>query len=171
MKTSLTLALLVLAAAVAVAGCGSTSKSSTSQPLTKSEVIKRGSAICKAAERRIASAPQIRSQHPFAKNAPKGDAARATNFLAAYADSLSSVRSGLGRLDAPAQGDALLKGFVSDLGPTVAAFRHAHADAVAGKGQAAEQEAQTGFELFAKASRKTKAYGFPSGVCQSGSSS
>ena len=136
--------------------------------LTKAQVIKRGSVICKAAERRVEAVPPLRSQHPFAKNAPKGEAARAIRFLAVYADALESVRVGLAKLDAPAQDRALLDGFVADLKPTVAAFRAAHGDAVRGRGSAAEAEAQRGFVLFARASRKTAAYGFPKGVCQSG---
>jgi hypothetical protein len=156
------MALTLAVAAIAAPAAGAT--------LTKAQVIQRGTVICKAGERKVEALPQIRSQHPFAVNAPKGDADRATHFLAGYADALAGVRAGLATLDAPPQGRALLKGFIADLGPTVAAFRKAHADATAGRGSAAEAEAQRGFALFAKASRKTKAYGFPKGVCQSGSS-
>ena len=153
---------LALVAAVAALAAPTT--------LTKAQVIQRGSAICKAGERKVEALPQIRSQHPFAANAPKGDAARAIRFLAGYADALEGVRVGLAKLDPPPQGRALLKGFIADLDPTVAAFRRAHADAVSGRYPAAESEAQRAFGLFAKASKKTAAYGFPNGVCQSGSS-
>src|SRR5262245_13325679 len=91
-------------------------------PLTKAEVIQRGSAICRAAEHRVETIPQIQSEHPFAKSAPKGDKTRAIRFLAVYADALESVRVGLAKLDAPAQGRPLLLGFVADLRPTVATF-------------------------------------------------
>jgi hypothetical protein len=138
--------------------------------LTKAQVIERGTVICKAGERKVNALPQIRSQHPFARNAPQGDGVRAIRFLAGYADALEGVRVGLAKLDPPPRGRALLEGFVADLRPTVAAFRTAHADAVAHRYGAAEAQAQRGFLLFAKASRKTAAYGFPKGVCQSGSS-
>jgi hypothetical protein len=156
------LTLVAVAAAVAAPTAGAT--------LTKAQVIQRGSAICKAGERKVDALPQIRSQHPFAANAPKGDATRAIRFLAGYADALEGVRAGLAKLSPPPQGRALLEGFVADLRPTVAAFRAAHADAVERRYGAAEAEAQRGFVLFAKASKKTAAYGFPKGVCQSGSS-
>ncbi len=153
------LALLVVAPAALAAGT-----------LTKAQVIARGTVICKAGERKVDALPQIRSQDPFAKNAPKGDRERAIRFLAGYADALDGVRVGLGRLQPPAQDRALFEGFVHDLKPTVAAFRAAHADALHGRYARAMRESQTAFGLFAKASRKTKAYGFPRGVCQSGSS-
>jgi hypothetical protein len=136
--------------------------------LTKAQVIQRGSVICRAAEHRVETIPQMQSQHPFAKNAPKGDKARAIRFLAVYADALESVRVGLAKLDAPVQGRPLLEGFLADLKPTVATFRKAHADAVAGRYGAAQAGAERAFGLFDKASAKTKAYGFPKGVCQSG---
>jgi hypothetical protein len=58
----------------------------------------------------------------------------------------------------------------SQLGPTIAAFRAGHAAALAHRYSAALADVQRGFRLFARASAKTKAYGFPKGVCQSGSS-
>jgi len=166
MRTSLVLLVLVLvsvfAKAALAAGGGPT--------LTKAQVIRRGSHICQTAERRVDRLPQIRSQHPFAPNAPKGDKARAIRFLAGYADSLQSVRVGLAKLRPPARGRALLEGFVVELGPAVGAFRAAHADAMAGRYHAAELRAKQGFSLFERASKKTRAYGFPKGVCQAGSS-
>jgi hypothetical protein len=138
--------------------------------LTKAAVIARGTVICKSAERKVDALPQPRSQNPFAPTAPKGDRARAIVFLAGYASALRGVRRGLGALEAPAARRGLLDGFVAELGPTIAAFRTAHADAVAGRFAASLSAANKGFELFARASAKTKAYGFPKGVCQSGSS-
>lgn len=140
--------------------------------LTKAQVIKRGSAICRAAERRVEATPAPRSQNPFAKTAPKGDRARALKFIAVYASSLSSVRVGLGRLVpvAPAQGRPLLASFVAQLGPTIASFRAGHAAALAHHYRLALADVQRGFARFARASVKTKAYGFPKGVCQAGSS-
>ena len=104
------------------------------QTLTKARVLKRGSAICRAAEHRVEATPGPRSQDPFAKTAPKGDRERAVKFMAVYADSLTSVRHGLGKLVpvGPLQGRPLLVSFVSQLGPTIAAFRSGHASALSG---------------------------------------
>jgi hypothetical protein len=89
-------------------------------------------------------------------------------FLDVYADALESVRVGLGKLAAPPEGRALLTGFVAELRPTVATFRTARADALAGRYKAALAHAESAFAMFDRASAKTKAYGFPKGVCQSG---
>ena len=158
---------LVLVSAVITA-----SGASAQSTLTKSQVIARGSAICRAAEHRVDATPGPRSQNPFAANAPRGDRQRALDFMAVYASSLTSVRSGLGRLaaQAPAEGRPLLTSFVAQLGPTIAAFRAGRAAALAHRDSTALADVQRGFTLFAKASVKTKAYGFPKGVCQSGSS-
>jgi hypothetical protein len=160
---TITLALVVASVPTALAG---------TQTLTKAQVITRGSAVCHAAERRVDATPGPRSQDPFAKTAPKGDRQRALKFMAVYASSLTSVRSGLGSLVplAPPQGRPLLVSFVSQLGPTIAAFRAGHAAALLHHYAAALADVQHGFALFARASAKTKAYGFPKGVCQSGSS-
>jgi hypothetical protein len=45
--------------------------------LTKAQVIKRGTVICKTAARRVEATPAPRSQNPFGKTAPEGDRARA----------------------------------------------------------------------------------------------
>ena len=142
------------------------------QTLTKAQVIERGSAICRAAEARVEATPAPRSQNPFARTAPKGDKARALKFIAVYAASLESVRNGLGKLTAvaPPQGRPLLASFVAQLRPTVAAFRAGHAAALARHFRRALADVHRGFTLFGRASAKTKAYGFPRGVCQSGSS-
>jgi hypothetical protein len=160
------LALAVAAAAVAFvpaslgAGGGTT--------LTKAQVIARGSAICKAGERKVDALPQLHSQHPLTKDIPRGERHGAIVFLAGYGDALQGVGDGLAKLKVPAEGRALFEGFLAELRPTVATFRAAHRDAVAGRYTRAEAEAQRAFELFAKASKKTAAYGFPKGVCQSG---
>jgi hypothetical protein len=163
------IAALALAAALAsapapafAAGRGNT--------LSKAEVIRRGSLICKAGERKVDALPQIQSQHPLTGHVSAGERQRAILFIAGYADALAGVRHGLAGLKAPAQDHALLAGFITDLGPAITAFREAHADALAGRNAAAESEAGKAFALFAKASAKTRAYGFPKGVCQSGAS-
>lgn len=158
------LAVAALAASVAAAGPASAGT------LTKSQVIARGTAICKAAERKVDALPQIRSQHPFSKHAPAGDRERAIRFLAGYAGALQGVRVGLAGLSLPAEGRPLLVRFINDLRPTIATFRKAHADATAGRYAASEAETQRAFALFTRASKQTAAYGFPSGVCQAGSS-
>lgn len=156
-------ALVAVSAPAALAG---------THTLTKAQVIARGSAVCRAAERRVEATPGPRSQNPFAPTAPKGDRRRALTFIAVYASALTSVRDGLGRLVplAPARGRPLLASFVSQLGPTIAAFRAGHAAATAHHDARALADVRRGFGLFAKASAATKAYGFPKGVCQSGSS-
>ena len=140
--------------------------------LTKAQVIERGSAICRAAEKQVEATPGPRSQNPFAKTAPKGDRGRALKFMAVYASSLAGVRSGLGKLVplAPENGRQLLASFVAQLRPAIAAFRSGHAAAVEHRYSTALADVHRGFTLFARASAKTKAYGFPKGVCQSGSS-
>ena len=142
------------------------------QALTKGQVIERGSAICRAAEHRVEATSSPRSQNPFARTAPKGDRERALKFIAVYASSLTSVRAGLGKLVplAPPRGGQLLVSFVSQLGPTIASFRAGHAAALEHHYDRALADVKRGFSLFARASVKTKAYGFPKGVCQSGSS-
>jgi len=161
-----------LAIAVALVATSVPAAFASPQTLTKAQVIKRGSAICRAAERRVEATPGPRSQNPFAKTAPKGDRERALKFMAVYAGSLTSVHVGLGKLAriAPPEGRPLLVSFVTQLGPTIAAFRAGHAAALAHRDAAALADVQRGFRLFARASAKTKAYGFPKGVCQSGSS-
>ena len=142
----------------------------TDHTLTKPQVIARGTLICKAAEHRVDATPSPRSQNPFATTATKGDAQRAIRFMAVYASALESIRVGLGKLDAPPQGRPLLTDFIAQLGPTVAAFRAGHEAALIHHYTQALTDVQRGFTLFARASAKTKAYGFPKGVCQSGSS-
>lgn len=160
---AISVALVVTSVPAALAGTGT---------LTKAQVIERGSAVCRAAERRVDATPGPRSQNPFAKTAPQGDRERALNFMAVYARSLTSVRDGLGALVpvAPAQGRPMLASFVSQLGPAIASFRAGHAAALQHRYSAALADVRRGFNLFARASLKTKAYGFPKGVCQSGSS-
>jgi hypothetical protein len=159
---TIALALTALSVPAALAG---------GQSLTKTQVIKRGSVICRAAQRRVEATPAPRSQNPFAKTAPKGDRERALKFMAVYASSLTSVRQGLGRLVplAPREGRPLLVSFVSQLGPTIGAFRAGHAAALEKHYARALADVHRGFGLFARASVKTKAYGFPKGVCQAGS--
>jgi hypothetical protein len=156
---------LVLAAVLAPTALGGTTT------LTKQQVIERGSVICRAAQHRVEETPGPRSQNPFGKSAPNGDRQRALNFIDVYAGSLASVRHGLGTLvpQAPSRGRPLLVSFVSQLGPTIAAFRTAHAAALAHHYPRALAEVHRAFGLFATASAKTKAYGFPKGVCQAGS--
>jgi hypothetical protein len=161
------LATLTTFAAAAFAALALTCTAATAT-LTKTQVIKQGSVICKAAERRVESAPQPRSQTPFAANAPKGDRQRAITFLQVYAAALESVRSGLGSLAAPPQGKQLLDTFIADLGPTITMFRTAHTDAVNGAYKAAMTHTMAAFTLFEKASINTHKYGFAKGVCQAG---
>ena len=163
----LKLAPVTALAATAFAALALTASGATTS-LTKAQVIKQGSVICRAAEKRVEVAPQPRSQTPFAANAPKGDRQRAITFLQVYASALQSVRSGLGNLAAPPQGKRLLDTFIAELGPTITMFRTAHADAINGNYKAAMTHTMSAFALFVKASASTKKYGFPKGVCQAG---
>jgi hypothetical protein len=160
--------LATLTAGLAAAALAAAPASAHTTTLTKAQVIARGSAICKAGQHKVEALPQIRSQNPFGPNAPQGDRHRAIVFLAGYGDALAGVRAGLAKLDPPVAGRTLFEGFVADLGPTIAMFRRAHGEAVAGHGARAMSDAQAAFGLFAKASVKTRAYGFPKGVCQAG---
>src|SRR5436190_5414907 len=97
----LALTLLALGAPLALAaGCGGGSD----QPdvLTKAQVIQRGSAICKAAERQVAHLPSPTAEHPFTKGTSRAEREQARRFLAGTADALESSRVGLKGLAAPA---------------------------------------------------------------------
>lgn len=160
-------ALAIAAAAAllaAAAGCGSSDKNDT---LTKAQVIRQGTVVCKAAERRVNQLPSPTSEHPFAKDASAAEKKSARKFLSGYADALEMSRQGLQRLDAPAQDKNLLDGYIRDLGTIVEKIRAAST----ADDQHAEALANEGFQLFDKASKQTAAYGFPKGVCGSGSSS
>ena len=152
----------VLATAAVAAGCGG----SSDKTLTKTEVITRGSVICKAAEKRVESLPQPTVQHPFAKGADPADGRNARRFLAGYADALDYSRAGLLKLAAPEQDKALLDGYLRDIGKVVSDLR------TASKAPApqVEDRANAAFGLFEKASAQTARYGFPKGVCGAGGS-
>jgi hypothetical protein len=149
----------VLATAVVTAGCGGGSDNT----LTKAQVIKQGSVICKAAEKRVERLPQPAAQHPFADPA---NARKARQFLTGYADALADSRTGLSRLAAPGTDRALLDGYLRDIG-TVAARLRAASKAPAAQ---AEHQANAAFPLFETASPQTAEYGFPKGVCGAGGS-
>lgn len=150
----------LLAAAV---GCGD-----DDETLSKREVIKRGSAICKAAEKKVNALPEPRSENPFAKDAPKGDPEKARQFLAGYGAALEGVREQLGELELPNQDKEQVEGFIDDLGPTVKRFRDAATATARGDYKAAKEAGMDAFRRFEEASKKTAAYGFPRGVCQTG---
>lgn len=145
------------------AGCGEDTNNDT---LTKAQVIERASAVCRSAEKRVASLPELATEHPFAKGTTRAEHRQARRFLAGYADLLDSTRTDLGKLAAPDQDRELLEGYIAEVGQAVAKLRQA-SRADAGR---VESEAQAGFALFDRASRKTAAYGFPKGVCGSGAS-
>ena len=164
MRARLTNVLPLLAVAAllaAAAGCGD-----DDETLSKAEVVERGSAICKAGERKIAGLSL--SEDQFATNAPEGERAKAREFLALYGDSLGTVRAQLGDLKLPEEDKEKLEGFIGELGATVERFRQAERELVGGDPKAAEASATEAFGLFAKASEQTAAYGFPKGVCGSG---
>src|SRR2546430_11706057 len=147
MKSFVIAAALVVAV---VAGCGDGDKT-----LTKSEVIKQGTAICKAAEKQVSSLPQLTVEHPFANGVAPAVQAKARQFLTGYADALQSSRDGLAALKAPAQDRGLLEGYLRDTGKVVDELRAASK----GTGPKAEQQANAAFRLFETASSQTKRYG------------
>jgi hypothetical protein len=155
------LTLIALVMAAMAAGCGTGDKT-----LTKSQVIARGSTICKTAEKRVEALPQPTVQHPFAKGTSAKARSDARRFLAGYANALEYSRAGLAKLDAPKQDRPLLERYLTDLTAIVAQFRLA-ARAPAPQ---VEQDAMKAFAMFEKASSQTKKYGFPKGVCQAGAS-
>lgn len=156
--------LVAVAALLAgAAGCGG-----DDETLSKPEVIKRGSAICRAGEEKVTG--MSLSEDQFAKDAPERDREKAQRFLAIYADSLQAVRKQLGDLKLPEEDKEKLEGFIADLGPTVKRFRQAERALAEGDPKSAAADANEAFGLFAKASEKTAAYGFPKGVCGSGGS-
>jgi hypothetical protein len=150
----------VLATAAVAAGCGGGSDNT----LTKSEVIKQGTVICKAAEHRVTSLPQLTVEHPFAKGVDPAVGRKARRFLAGYADALQFSRVGLLKLHAPSEDKALLDGYLRDTGKVVTELR------AASKAPASqvEDQANAAFQDFEKASAQTAKYGFPKGVCQAG---
>jgi hypothetical protein len=152
----------VLATAAVAAGCGG----SSDKPLTKTEVIRQGSAICRSAEKRVEKLPQLTVEHPFAKGVDPAVGRKARQFLAGYADALDSSRVGLSRLAAPDRDRALLDGYLRDVHEVVSELR------AASKAPAAQVEdrANAAFRLFEKASSQTARYGFPKGVCGAGGS-
>lgn len=103
-----------------MAACGSDKKDQT---LSKAEVIKRGSAICKAVEKKVARLPEIKSKNPFGKGTTAADHRNARIFIAGYADLLDSSRRGLQALKAPSQDKKLLDGYLSDIGRVAAVLR------------------------------------------------
>ena len=170
-------ALLVASTALAVAAAGCGGKAETqpeeqgqtppgaqAETLSKAEVIRRASAICTAQEAKVRALPQLKSENPFAKNAPAGDREKAERFLAGYADALETVRTQLGQLALPDEDRDLLEGFIDDLGPTVAKLREAERAAARFDPQALAL-ANEAFGLFEEASKQTAAYGFPNDVC------
>jgi hypothetical protein len=163
------------ALAVAAAGCGGkaetlpeaqaqTPPEAQVETLSKAEVIGRASAICLAQEAKVRALPQLKSENPFAKNAPEGDREKAQRFLAGYADALETVRTQLGQLALPDEDKEKLEGFIEDLGPTVERLREAERAASRNDPRALTL-ANEAFGLFEEASKQTAAYGFPKDVC------
>jgi hypothetical protein len=152
----------VLATAAVTAGCGG----GNDKTLTKAEVIKQGSVICKAAEKRAENLPQLTVQHPFAKGMDPAVGRKARRFLAGYADALDYSRVGLSKLAAPNEDKTLFTGYLRDVATVVSELR------AASKAPAAqvEQRAGAAFGLFERASSQTARYGFPKGVCGAGES-
>jgi hypothetical protein len=146
--------------ALAAAGCGGGSDNT----LSKREVIARGGAICKAAERKVAKLPQLSVEHPFATGTSPAVRRAARRFLAGYADALEFSRVGLAQLKAPAEDRTLLEGYLHDTGTVVAQLRTASK----APARSVESQANAAFGLFERASRQTARYGFAKGVCGAG---
>jgi hypothetical protein len=145
------------------AGCGS----QASPTLTKAQMISRGTAICKHAEREVNALPQLTTQHPFAPGTSSHERRTARTFLVGYAKALDDSRTGLAKLKAPNDGKELLDAYLSGIGKVAAELRAA---ANAPDPQV-ESAAGKAFTLFDSVSANTASYGFGKGVCASGSSS
>jgi hypothetical protein len=146
-----------------VAGCGGGSDEPAT--LTKQQVIAQGSAICKHAEAGLKNLPEPSFSGSFADASP-AQQQQARVFIRGYANLLDSSRRGLEALNAPAHGRQLLEGYLHDTGAVVDELRAASAAPAA----QVEGKAQAAFHRFAVASKQTAEYGFPKGVCGSGSS-
>jgi hypothetical protein len=156
-------ALVATVLVAALAACGGQAH----QTLTKAQVVSQGGAICKRAEQQVNALPQLTTEHPFAKGTTAKEHRAARAFLVGYARALDGSRIGLAKLDAPSDGRALLEAYLAGIGQVAAKLRSA------AKAPGPEVEAQVGdaFGLFDRVSSKTAAYGFPKGVCGSGSAS
>ena len=156
-------ALVATILVAALAACGG----HVDQTLTKAQVISQGSAICKRAEQQVNALPQLTTEHPFAKGTTAKEHRAARTFLIGYARALDGSRIELAKLDSPNDGKALLEAYLTGIGKVAAELR------AAAKAPGPEVEAQVGeaFGLFDRVSSKTAAYGFPKGVCGSGSAS
>src|SRR5205085_1043874 len=137
--------------AAGLAACGDDAKSDT---LTKAQVISRGTVICKAAEKKVATLPELQVEHPFAKGTTAAMHRQARAFLTGYASLLDSSRRGLRALKAPEQSRDLLDGYLRDTGLVVAELRAA----ARAPGAQVEAKANAAFTRFAKASEQTRKY-------------
>ena len=156
------LALAAGAVLVTAAGCGGDDgDGGGGQTLTKAQVIARGGAICKQAERMNERLPLPTSAHPFAQGTPPAEQRLARRYLAGTAAALQFSHDGLERLDAPPEDRDLLEEYIRRIGEVAADLRTAAA------APAAEVEALANPALreFQAASRLTAAYGFPKDVC------
>jgi hypothetical protein len=166
--TRIARALVAAAAAVAVAavatGCGDSHKKTT---LTKAQVIAQGTKICKAAEHKVEAMPQPSDEHPFGPGTSQGEHKQAREWLTGYANALEGSVDGLAKLAAPDNGRQLLDGYIRDTRAVVDKLR----DASRAPNAKVESEVNEAFGMFDEASKQTAAYGFPKGVCGSGSSS
>jgi hypothetical protein len=161
-------ALLVLGAgataAAIAAGCGDSDKKAT---LTKAQVIAQGGKICKAAERKAEALPAPTSEHPFGPGTSQSEHRQTRNWLAGEANAIEESVDGLAGLAAPEEDRELLTGYIRDTRAVVVKLR----EASRAPNAKVEDEANEGFSMFDEASRQTAQYGFPKGVCGSGSSS
>jgi hypothetical protein len=152
------------AVAACTAACGGGDNQTT---LTKAQVIAQGGRICKAAERKVTALPQLTSEHPFGPGTSQAEHRKARRFLAGYADALAGSLDALARLNAPKDDRQLLNGYIRATRGVVAKLRSASTAPDA----KVEPQANEAFAMFDDASKQSAAYGFPKGVCGSGSSS
>ena len=151
------LPLLAAAALIATAaGCGG---GGGRHSLSRAQVIKQGSAICRQAERRVNALPPLTSPHPFAKGTSPQERERARTFVVGYADALETSRQGLQKLDAPNDGKTLLDGYIDGIATVV---RQLRAAAVAAP-KDVEPQVTKAFALFDNVSEKTAALRLPEG--------
>jgi hypothetical protein len=156
-------ALVATVLVAALAACGGHAR----QTLTKSEVISQGGTICRRAEQQVNALPQLTTEHPFAKGTTAKEHRAARMFLIGYARALDGSRIELAKLDAPSDGKALLDAYLTGIGKVATELRAA----AKAPGPRVETQVGAAFGLFDRVSSKTAAYGFPKGVCGSGSAS
>ncbi len=156
-------ALLLALSLAAVAGCGGGPEG---KPLTKTELIRRGDAICaKARQKGEELRRKAPAQSPVDPTASDETVRRAGPVLQQLSDNVGDVRSGLAALNPPRQVEKRWSRMLEDL-DAVADKLHGTAEAAAGVDrQGVVDRYSEALRLNRKVSSFETAYGFQ--VCGS----